>query len=388
MVDFKPNMSGDDFARHFGEDFPDMKSAALALHTLLDPMDGNGDGNVSFTDIPYPELCEALRNPDFLEKIFMDKAEVVVPKGSETKLDQIKSLIRGYAKHLQTIEVDTTPDKHGNYVGLRNGRTPMRIMGLPAKLMGEMKRDGAKVVRLVIDGRSLSEPSEPMLLAEGHTGVFAPKSYISDVTVEGGLELFPNLEIDTIPYAKAGFLSGESVIEIGIGGLALATAVIYCFSGKRRGRGAKMAPIQGGRATQPVRTPRLKLPGQQMKRLQEATTQTNLPVVVMSRSRSGRGKRAQAKVKTPNVDDCQMIDMRPLIEAGIIPKPVDRIRTPKRVAPKPPKKRPELIKRKPVEENETMIMGDMYYQNGQWRKMTPQEIGALRRAGLPMKEGE
>jgi len=86
MVDFKPKMSGEDFAKHFGEDFPDMDSAALALHTLLDPVDGSKDGQVVFTDIPYGELCETLRNPDFLEKIFMDKPQVVVPEGSEEKL--------------------------------------------------------------------------------------------------------------------------------------------------------------------------------------------------------------------------------------------------------------------------------------------------------------
>jgi len=248
----------------------------------------------------------------------------------------------------------------------------------------EMKGDGVKVVRLVIDGRSLSEPSEPMLLAEGHTGVFAPKSYISDVTLEGGLELFPNLKIDTIPYARAGFLSGESAIEIGIGGLALATAVIYCFSGKRRGRGAKMPPIRGGRTTQPVRTPRLKLPEQQMKRLQEATTQPNIPVVVMSRSKSSRGGRAQAKVETPNINDCQILDLNPLIAAGIIPKQAPRKRAPQRAIPEPPQKRVERVKREPHVDLEEMIVDDHIYQNGQWRKMSVEEIDGLRNIGVSL----
>lgn len=168
MTDLKPTMSGEDFAGYIGEHSPEIKAAALALHTLLDPADGNKDGQVSFTDIPYPDLCEALRNPDFLEKIFMDKTHVKVPKESEAKLDQIKALIRGYAKHLQTIEVDTTPDQNGRYVGLRNGATVVRVDGLPRELMEEMKGQGSDVVRLVIDGRSLSEPSQPMLMAEGH----------------------------------------------------------------------------------------------------------------------------------------------------------------------------------------------------------------------------
>lgn len=399
MTDLKPTMSSEEFAGYVGEHYPGMESAALALHTLLDPADGNKDGQVSFTEIPYPELCEALRSPDFLEKIFMDRTQVIVPKESEAKLDQIKALIRGYAKHLQTIEVDTTPDQNGRYVGLRNGTTVMRIDGLPKALMEDMQRQGTDVIRLVVDGRSLSEPSQPMLVSEGRQGIFEPKSYLSDVSVEGGTKLYPDLEINTIPYAKAGFLSGDSAIEVVIGGLALTAAAVYFFSGRRGARARKAAPITAGQTQRLVRTPRLKLPDQQMRRLQEATTQPNLPTVVMSRPAAqskGRPKslakpRAAKEIPGPaplfeegkGSGDCQMIDIGPLIAAGIIParpKPTARAKL-TTTRPKPPTKRPEPVRRDPiVEKEETMIMGDTIYRNGQWRQMTPQEIAALNKA--------
>lgn len=218
------------------------------------------------------------------------------------------------------------------------------------------------------------------------------------------MKLYPDLEINTIPYAKAGFLSGESAIKIAIGGLALATAAVYFFSGKRGARARKAAPIRAGQTQRPVRTPQLKLPEQQMRRLQEATTQPNLPTVVMSRPAARSKGRPQSLAKPRDAKkipgpapifeegkgsgDCQMIDVRPLIAAGIIParpKPTTRAR-PKTTRTKPVQKIPELV-RKPIEptNEESMIMGNMVMENGIWRHMTTQEMETLDLARNPAK---